>query len=155
VGEKAAAGLRLMRGRGELDRKGPEVSRAGTGDAAGGEPRARLRLGLLGLSPRNFDLLPALYRDPGSEIRWVCSDNPEDPLARLAEMLAFPLVRDPAAGEAVDLVIVPGTFDPSAHTALPGAPREIAESDLRRLLRDEAFAWEELGAAGRRRAPGE
>jgi len=74
--------------------------------------RETTRIGIRELGPHNFDLLPLLYRDRGTSVRWVEVGSPEEPLARLAGLLGFPLVsrgdvgRAARSREAVDCVLV-------------------------------------------------
>jgi len=127
-----------------------------TGEANGA------RIGILGLSERNFDLLPALWRDPAAFVLWVRSEDSDAPLSRLAELLEFPVIADPENAAEVDLLIVRGADVPHAagkerpagrtRPGARGSARVVPESDLRRILRAGRFDWERL--QGERR-PGE
>ncbi|MFH1145228.1 MAG: hypothetical protein V1774_11845 [Candidatus Eisenbacteria bacterium] len=107
-------------------------------------PETPVRIGIDGLSERNFDLLPALYRDPRAKIRWVRISDPGEPLASLAELLEFPTAREMTGAPQVDLVIVrrAGAAPPSG---LSGEPVCLTESELRSMIHGGRFDWDRLG----------
>jgi hypothetical protein len=89
--------------------------------------RARTRIGVAGLGAHNLDLLPALYRDAGTEVRWVRIAAAADPLARLATLLGFPLLTGEEEAVPVDWILT-----------REAAPR------LRRALGEGGIDWPAL-----------
>ena len=128
--------------------------RTGDEDPLADGPVPAARIGILGLSERNFDLLPALYRDPRAAVLWVRAEDAASPLARLAELLEFHVVEDPQQAAEVDVLVVrgaealrsggmpqPGGLRPSRGRRVA---RVVSESGLRDLLRAGRFEWERL-----------
>jgi len=95
--------------------------------------KASTSVGVRELSRHNFDLLPALYRDAGTDVRWVLVGARDEPLARLAELLGFPVIESPGEGpaaenlERVDCMLV----------------RSVAPQ-VRRALGEQGIRWSEV-----------
>lgn len=104
----------------------------------------RMRVGLAGLSPGHFDLLPLLHRDGRAQVLWVRPERPGDTLARLADLFAFPVTDDPAAAAEVDLVVADERHTHGAPIDLPGKPRIVPETRLRACVTAEGIDWARL-----------
>jgi hypothetical protein len=104
----------------------------------------RMRVGLAGLSPGHFDLLPLLHRDAHTQVLWVRPERPGDTLARLADLFAFPLTDDPAAAAEVDLVVTGERRADAVPDDLPGKPRVVPEARLRACVIADGIDWARL-----------
>ncbi|MBM3317840.1 MAG: hypothetical protein FJY75_08295 [Candidatus Eisenbacteria bacterium] len=118
------------------------------------EARKTLRIGLAGLTPGHFDLLALLHEEARARVLWVSPAEPGDTLARLAELLGFPLAADPALAAEVDLVLAGEGTALARLAGLPGRPRIVPEASARRRHDPAAIDWEalQLPAAGPTRA---